>query len=228
MLRHKLDAQQQQLARLHSVTQRLTGATTAGALRPDSASSPKASATGGAVWPEPSLMSPTARGRPGTPQFAPWNSERPCTAAGAAGIGLSNAASNFSLAGGMFGVMPSAREDELLACLEPLAQAVCLLAIGQAAAADDAAPADTFSFQGNEATSDRSAHHQAGDEATYTVAAGSAGRGSREPSGGAGPHLARLKRLLQTGQIGRKLDWFNPTLLQKMVCTGFWRLLALA
>lgn len=32
-----------------------------------------------------------------------------------------------------------------------------------------------------------------------------------------GPQVARLKRLLQTGQVGRKMDWFDPTLLQKMV-----------
>jgi hypothetical protein len=29
--------------------------------------------------------------------------------------------------------------------------------------------------------------------------------------------VVRLKRLLQTGQVGRKMDWFDPTLLQKMV-----------
>lgn len=34
---------------------------------------------------------------------------------------------------------------------------------------------------------------------------------------GAGPQVARLKRLLQTGQVGRKMDWFDPALLQKMV-----------
>jgi hypothetical protein len=33
----------------------------------------------------------------------------------------------------------------------------------------------------------------------------------------AGPQMARLKRLLQTGQVGRKMDWFDPALLQKMV-----------
>jgi hypothetical protein len=35
-----------------------------------------------------------------------------------------------------------------------------------------------------------------------------------------GPQVARLKRLLQTGQVGRKMDWFDPTLLQKMVSHG--------
>lgn len=34
---------------------------------------------------------------------------------------------------------------------------------------------------------------------------------------GSGPQVARLKRLLQTGQVGRKMDWFDPALLQKMV-----------
>lgn len=34
---------------------------------------------------------------------------------------------------------------------------------------------------------------------------------------GPGPQVSRLKRLLQTGQVGRKMDWFDPTLLQKMV-----------
>jgi hypothetical protein len=34
---------------------------------------------------------------------------------------------------------------------------------------------------------------------------------------GPGPQVVRLKRLLQTGQVGRKMDWFDPTLLQKMV-----------
>jgi len=58
--------------------------------------------------------------------------------------------------------------------------------------------------------------------------AGSGGAGRWEGQGstattapvlhpGPGPQVAQLKRLLQTGQVGRKMDWFDPTLLQKMV-----------
>jgi hypothetical protein len=41
--------------------------------------------------------------------------------------------------------------------------------------------------------------------------------GAAAAAAGPGPQVARLKRLLQTGQVGRKMDWFDPTLLQKMV-----------
>jgi hypothetical protein len=34
---------------------------------------------------------------------------------------------------------------------------------------------------------------------------------------GPGPQVVRLRRLLQTGQVRCKMDWFDPTLLQKMV-----------
>lgn len=57
------------------------------------------------------------------------------------------------------------------------------------------------------------------------AAPGGAGGGGGWGMGGAaaaaalqvGPQVARLKRLLETGQVARKMDWFDPTLLQKMV-----------
>lgn len=31
------------------------------------------------------------------------------------------------------------------------------------------------------------------------------------------PHMEKLKQMLEAGQVTRKMDWFDPTLLQQMV-----------
>lgn len=210
MLRHKLDAQQQQLARLQSLTQRLAGSTpgtAAGAAADGSSSAQLAKTAQAASW-EASLASPGAK-----PQGTEWGQNR--SGPGAADSLMSETAPDFSLAGGAEPVGSSLDAEQLLSGLEQLAQAVCLLATGQAAAA--AAGGDSFSFKhgvgpSGDKPSDRS-----------TGSAGDAGgRGSGNQAGGFGPQMSRLRRLLQTGQVGRKLDWFDPTLLQKMVSCCCW------
>eukprot|EP00879_Flechtneria_rotunda_P012731 GHRR01013295.1.p1 GENE.GHRR01013295.1~~GHRR01013295.1.p1 ORF type:complete len:345 (+),score=158.58 GHRR01013295.1:22-1035(+) len=63
-------------------------------------------------------------------------------------------------------------------------------------------------------------------DAGIVAGAGSGGRGSSADAGGQGlcstelpehgPNMDRLKTLMQTGQVGRKMNWFDPTVLQKM------------
>lgn len=123
--------------------------------------------------------------------------------------------------------------QQQLVGLEVLAEAVCLLATGQAAAAADLAgsPSPTAAEPGGHvngptnATTDTAGSFSFGRRA----AAGSGGAtGTAETKAAAvagigflgaaaSPQLSRLRRLLQTGQVGRKLDWFDPVLLQKMV-----------
>jgi hypothetical protein len=99
--------------------------------------------------------------------------------------------------------------QQQLAGLELLAEAVSLLATGQAAAAGIAAAS---AADAKDSSSDFS--FSAGRTAATAAGAGSSGQ---EALVGPGPQLLRLHRLLQTGQVGRKMDWFDPVLLQKMV-----------
>ena len=91
-----------------------------------------------------------------------------------------------------------------------------LIATGQAAAASGAAAANVADNQGGNS----SFSFAAGGAATAQAAVTS-DPGNLQGPAGAGPQLLRLRRLLQTGQVGRKMDWFDPVLLQKMVSS--WR-----
>lgn len=199
MLRHKLEAQQQQLVRLQSITQRMAGSTAAA----DTATSPRAIATQAAALGASPVSPSTRSARP-----ADFSS---ATAAEAGDTGTFDAAyNNRSLGGGNPRAGVAIDTDQVLAGIEQVAQAVCLLATGQATTAAEPGPgADRPGFRSTESTAGAASRQDssADGEASWTS------RGS----GMIGPHMARLKRLLQTGQIGRKLDWFDPTLLQKMV-----------
>eukprot|EP00878_Enallax_costatus_P029505 GHUV01031999.1.p1 GENE.GHUV01031999.1~~GHUV01031999.1.p1 ORF type:complete len:325 (+),score=131.41 GHUV01031999.1:198-1172(+) len=202
MLRHKLDAQQQQLARLQSATQRLAGNTTGAA---DSAASPRDAATRVAAI-EASATSPGARvASPG----AVRSGGSSAAAAEVGGVGaVGTAPDDVGLKEGTLHLGSSIDADQMLAGIEQLAQAVCLLATGQAAAAAVAGSGgESFSFKSSDVAGSTSSRE--GNDAARDASVGAT-------TGVIGPHMARLKRLLQTGQVGGKLDWFDPTLLQKM------------
>jgi hypothetical protein len=104
--------------------------------------------------------------------------------------------------------------QQQLAGLELLAEAVSLLATGQAAPAGAAAAASITDRQDGNSSFSFAARGAAA--AAAATAAKMEGGGLQGPAG-LGPQLLRLRRLLQTGQVGRKMDWFDPVLLQKMV-----------
>lgn len=228
MLRHKLDSQLQQLTRL---TQQLAGSNAASSAGPASTGylasgrSSNSSGNGPAATHSDLAMAGAADAAAGgvvSVEASAWhmmgNADGPGSAAGlAAGQHQS---------GGSPGSMASSKEQQQepntaglqqqllqqLAGLELLAEAVSLLATGQAAAAGGAAAANAADNQGGNS----SFSFAAGGAAT-AVAAMKSDPGNLQGPPGAGPKLLRLRRLLQTGQVGHKMDWFDPVLLQKMV-----------
>lgn len=228
MLRHKLDSQLQQLTRL---TQQLAGSNAASSAGPASTGylasgrSSNSSGSGPAATHSDLAMAGAADAAAGgvvSVEASAWhmmgNADGPGSAAGlAAGQHQS---------GGSPGSMASSKEQQQepntaglqqqllqqLAGLELLAEAVSLLATGQAAAAGGAAAANAADNQGGNS----SFSFAAGGAAT-AVAAMKSDPGNLQGPPRAGPQLLRLRGLLQTGQVGCKMDWFDPVLLQKMV-----------
>lgn len=108
--------------------------------------------------------------------------------------------------------------------IEQLAAAVSLMAVGAAAPPAGATPAAAGSGVASAADWGFAAPAAAGEPPTPSFAfrqgaAGRAGAGAGAAQAGAtgGPQLAQLGRLLAAGQVAHKMDFFDPSLLQKMV-----------
>lgn len=116
-------------------------------------------------------------------------------------------------------MMSTSQLDQLSAAVEQLAQAVCLTSTGQAAAAPEPVPAGGVAASGQ--STPRHFAVAGGSRSPLTQYASDTR--SRDVGGifaPLGPHMAELGRLLQAGKVSRKLDWFDPTLLQKLVSTA--------
>jgi hypothetical protein len=115
---------------------------------------------------------------------------------------------------GSSGLQLAEQLQQQLAGLELLAEAVSLLATGQADAAGAAAASEADAKDGGSSSFSFTTGGAAAGAATTAAGVGGSGQ---ETLAGPGSQLLRLRRLLQTGQVGRKMEWFDPVLLQKMV-----------